>query len=606
MSIGPPASAGGAGMRARRIDPRDRAQLAASPVSARRVFALFRDHRAKLAFVFALIAATSLIALAQPFLVRHVVDVALVEQNVRLLVIDVLLMIAVAVVTQVFGVVQTWISATVGEHVMHRLRTDLFTHLQRQSVGFFTRTRAGEVTSRITNDVKGMQDVVTNTATSVASNLTATIATAAAMVALSWRLALLSLLVIPPAVWLTRQVALMRRSITAEQQAALADLNVQIEEGLSVSGIRLAKTLGSAGRNAERFGDTSRSLIDLELRSSLAGRWRMATMQICFAVIPALIYLAAGLPATSGGMTIGTLVAFTALQATLFRPLLGLLNVGAQVVSSMALFSRVFEYLDLAPDVPAPIRPVSLDPAGVRGDVAFENVSFRYADSDRDALTDVSIDVPAGRSLALVGATGSGKSTLAALVSRLYDPVHGRVTIDGVDVRDLAPETLAAIVGVVSQETYLIHASIRENLLLAKPSADDAELWAALATAQVADLVAGLPEGLDTVVGARGYRFSGGEQQRLAVARTVLRDPRVLVLDEATSALDNRTERALQTALDRLRHGRTTITIAHRLSTIEDVDEIVVLDQGRVAERGSQAALLAHDGRFAALAAHAA
>lgn len=605
MSIA--AAPGGApGGRARRIDPRDKAQLAASPVSIRRIVGLFRDHQRPLAGVLALIVATSLISLAQPFLVRHVVDVAIVQQNVRLLVTDVVLMILVAVVTQVFGVVQTWMSASVGEHVMHRLRTDVFGNLQRQSVGFFTRTRAGEVQSRITNDINGMQDVVTNTATSIASNLTSTVATAAAMLAISWRLSLLSLLVIPPAVWLTRQVALMRRSITAEQQATLADLNVQIEEGLSVSGIRLAKTLGSGPHNAERFGATSRALVDLELRSSLAGRWRMATMQTFFAVIPALIYLVAGMPATSGGMTIGTLIAFTGLQATLFRPLLGLLNVGAQVVSSMALFSRVFEYLDLVPDVPAPARPVALDPAGVRGDVAFENVGFRYAGADVDALTAISVNVPAGRSLAVVGTTGSGKSTLASLVPRLYDPTSGRVTIDGVDVRDLAPETLASIVGVVSQETYLVHASIRENLLLAKPDADDAQLWAALATAQVADLVASLPEGLDTVVGARGYRFSGGEQQRLAVARTVLRDPRVLVLDEATSALDNHTERALQTALDRLRHGRTTITIAHRLSTIEDADEIVVLDQGRVVERGTRTELLGEHGRFAALAASAA
>jgi ATP-binding cassette subfamily B protein len=317
-------------------------------------------------------------------------------------------MVAVAVVTQLLGVVQTWLSTHVGQRVMHELRTSVFAHLQRQSLGFFTRTRGGEVQSRLTNDVNGMQGVVTSTATSIASNLTTAVATTVAMVALSWRLSLLSLLVIPPALWLTRKVALLRRAVTAQQQRHLADLNAQIEEGLSVSGVRLAKTLGTSARTAERFGDTSHELVDLELRSQLAGRWRMATMQIVFAVIPALVYLAAGLPATAGAMTIGTLVAFTALQAGIFRPLMGLLNVGAQWVASMALFSRVFEYLDLVPDVPAPAHPVPLDPASVRGDVRVEGVTLRYPGSDRDAVADLTLSVPAGSTLALVGPTGSG------------------------------------------------------------------------------------------------------------------------------------------------------------------------------------------------------
>ncbi len=597
-----PGGGRGGGSAPMQVDPQDLAQLEMAPVPLRRVTALFSGFGRPIGIVTAIIVATSAISMAQPFLVREVVDVAIPEQDVRLLLLTVGAMLAVATATQVLGVVQTWMSTKVGQRVMHRLRTDLFAHLQTQSLGFFTRTRAGEVQSRLTNDINGMQGVVTTTATSIASNLTTAVATSAAMLALSWRLSLLSLLVIPPAVWMTRRVALIRREVTARQQARRADLNVQIEEGLSVSGVRLSKTLGAGRRHAERFASTSAELVDLELRSQLAGRWRMATMQVVFAAIPALIYLVAGLPATSGGMTIGTLIAFTSLQAGIFRPLMGLLNVGAQWVSSMALFSRVFEYLDLVPDVAAPAAPVALDPRRMRGEVRFEDVSFRYAGDAPLALESVSAVVPAGGSLALVGHSGSGKSTLAALVARLHDPTSGRVTVDGVDLRDLDPQVLARIVGVVSQETYLVHASIRENLLLAAPDATEAQLWRALGAARVADLVASLPDGLDTVVGARGHRFSGGEQQRLAIARTILRDPRVLVLDEATSALDNDTERAVQKALDELVRGRTTITIAHRLSTVEDADEIAVLDHGRIVERGSHRELLALGGRYAGLA----
>jgi ATP-binding cassette subfamily B protein len=536
-------------------------------------------------------------------LLRAVIDNALPDRNLRLLVWLVLGMVGVAAMTSIFGVIQTWISTKVGQQVMHTLRTSVFGHLQRQSIAFFTRTRTGEVQSRIQNDIGGMESVVTSTATSIASNLTTVVASAVAMVALSWRLSLISLVVMPPAVYLTRKVAGMRRAITAQQQRELADLNVTIEEGLSVNGVQLAKTMGTGPSLIRRFTDSSARLIDLELRSQLAGRWRMSSLSIIFAAIPAIIYLSAGLPVTAGTISIGTLIAFTTLQNNLFRPVTGLLNTSVSVISSLALFARIFEYLDLPVEVDDPAHPVEIDPAQVTGHVRLEDVSFAYPGADRPALSGVDLDIPAGRTLALVGETGSGKTTLASLVARLYDPSSGSVRIDGIDIRDIRLADLAAIVGVVSQETYLLHTTVRENLRYAKPGATDEQIEGAARAAQIHDLISGLPDGYDTMVGSRGYRFSGGEKQRLAIARTLLRDPRVLVLDEATSALDTETERAVQMAFDALAQGRTTITIAHRLSTVRNADQIVVLDHGRIAEAGTHGSLLADNGRYAALAA---
>jgi ATP-binding cassette subfamily B protein len=575
----------------------------AREVSLRRIGRLFTPYRWQMAIVTVIIAASSIVTVASPFLLRAIIDTALPDKNVRLLVLLVAGMIGIAAISSAFGVIQTWISTKVGQQVMHGLRTGVFAHLQRQSIAFFTRTRTGEVQSRITNDIGGMESVVTSTATSIASNLTTAVATAAAMVAMSWRLSLISLVVMPPAIYLSRKVARMRRAITTQQQRELADLNVTIEEGLSINGVQLAKTMGTGPSLVRRFTASSARLIDLELSSQLAGRWRMASMSIIFAAIPAVIYLAAGLPLTAGVMTIGTLVAFTTLQNNLFRPITGLLSTGVSVISSLALFARIFEYLDLPVDVDDPAHPVEIEPAQVTGHVRLEDVSFAYPGADRPALSGVDLDVPAGRTLALVGETGSGKTTLASLIARLYDPSSGSVRIDGVDIRDIRLADLAAIVGVVSQETYLLHTTVRENLRYAKPGATDAEIEDAARAAQIHDLIAGLPDGYDTMVGSRGHRFSGGEKQRLAIARTLLRDPRVLVLDEATSALDTETERAVQKAFDTLAEGRTTITIAHRLSTVRNADQIVVLDHGHIAEAGTHASLIADNGRYADLAA---
>ncbi len=580
------------------MTPAEQAQARA--VSLRRIGALFVGQRRHLAVVIAVIVISSAVAMASPFLLREVIDVALPRTDLTLLSWLVAGMVAVAAVTSALGVVQTWISTRVGQRVMHRLRTDVFAHLQRQSVGFFTRTRTGEVQSRITNDIGGMQQVVTSTASSVAANFTTVIATLVAMTALSWQLTLVSLVALPPAIYWTRRVARMRQAITAQRQRELADLNVIIDESLSISGVQLSKTMGAGSALTERFAASSSRLIDLELRSELAGRWRMATMNVVFAIIPAIIYLAAGLPFAAGAMSIGTLVAFTALQGNLFRPLMSLLDVGVTLTSSLALFARIFEYLDLPVEIEEPARPVRIE--RVRGHLRFEDVTFAYAGSETAALAGVSLDVPGGTSLALVGETGSGKSTIAALIARMHDPTSGRVTIDGVDVRSLALDDLASIVGVVSQETYLLHTTIRENLRYAKPDATDAEIERAARSAQIHDLIAALPDGYDTMVGSRGHRFSGGEKQRLAIARTLLRDPRILVLDEATSALDNETERAVQRAFDELSAGRTTVTIAHRLSTVRDADQIAVIDHGRILESGTHDSLLRDGGRYATLA----
>jgi ATP-binding cassette subfamily B protein len=598
----PPPRKEGEGPRgSRSVTHAERAQ--AKKVSLRRVGKLFVPYVTQLTLVTGLIGASSLVTVASPFLLRGIVDKALPDKNLRLLVWLVIGMVAVAAITAAFGVVQTWVSTRIGQQVMHRLRVDVFSHLQRQSLAFFTLTRTGEVQSRITNDIGGMESVVTSTATSIASNLTTTVATAVAMVALSWRLSLISLVVMPPSIYLTRRVARMRRVITTAQQRELAELNVTIEEGLSVNGIQLAKTMGTGPALINRFTTSSEHLIDLELRSQLAGRWRMASMSIIFAAIPAVIYLAAGLPLTAGKMTIGTLIAFTTLQNNLFRPMTQLLNTGASVVVSLALFARIFEYLDLPVEIADPANPVPVNAARVAGHVRLDGIEFSYPGSPKPALTGISLDVPAGTSLAIVGATGSGKSTMGSLIARLIDPDHGGVSIDGIDLRDMRLIDLASIVGVVSQETYLLHATVRENLRYARPEATDAEITDAARAAQIHDLISGLPEGYDTMVGSRGHRFSGGERQRIAIARTLLRDPRVLVLDEATSALDTKTERAVQGAFDELARGRTTITVAHRLSTVRDADQIIVLDHGHIIESGDHDSLIRDNGRYASLAA---
>lgn len=612
------------------------------PRQVRRILGLFRPYRGRLSVVGLLVGAASLVSVATPFLLKETLDVAIPQGRTGLLSLLAAGMILSAVLTSVFGVLQTLISTTVGQRVMHDLRTAVYGRLQRMSLAFFTRTRTGEVQSRIANDIGGMQATVTSTATSLVSNLTSVVATIVAMAALDWRLTVVSLLLLPLFVWISRRVGNERKKITTQRQKQMAAMAATVTESLSVSGILLGRTMGRSDSLTASFAAESESLVGLEVRSNMAGRWRMAVITVVMAAMPAVIYWTAGVALQVGGpkVSLGTIVAFVSLQQGLFRPTVSLLATGVQIQTSLALFQRIFEYLDLPIDITERERPVRLD--RVKGEVRFENVTFRYDKDSQDGgaqrgdrserngkgdkadlgvegglggregqahrggqgapiLDGIDIAVPAGSSLAVVGPTGAGKSTLGYLVPRLYDVSGGRVTLDGVDVRDLDFDTLARAVGVVSQETYLFHASVAENLRFAKPDATDEELHAAAKAAQIHDHIAALPDGYDTVVGERGHRFSGGEKQRLAIARTILRDPPVLILDEATSALDTRTEAAVQEAIDALSANRTTLTIAHRLSTVRDADQIVVLDSGRVAERGTHDQLLALDGRYAAL-----
>ena len=543
---------------------------------------------------------SAVLGLIPPLLIRDVIDHAIPRHDGRQLDLLIAGMIGAPVLASLVGVWQSYLATLMGQNVMHEIRVDMFDRLLRQSLRFFTNTKSGEIVSRLQNDVGSVQGVVTGTMVNLISNVLVVASTLFVIFRIDWRLSLVAIAVLPFFILPTRRVGQMRGKIASATQEKMSEIAAVIQESLSVSGYLLVRLFGTQEHERRRFREKSQTVRDLQVRQSNVGRWFLAFIMLFASVGPALIYWVGGHEAIAGALSIGTIVAFVGYLGRLYMPCTALVNAHVDVLSAGAVFRRIFDYLDLPVEIADPVEPTRI--AAPRGALGFEHVSMSYADAGAPwTVEDLSFEIAPGQMVALVGPSGAGKTTVAYLATRLYDPTRGRVMFDGVDLRELALADLARWTAKVTQETTLFHATIGENLRYAKPEATREELERACQLAQVLDVVAALPQGFDTLVGERGYKLSGGERQRLALARVVLRDPRLLILDEATSSLDSRSEALIRDALEAVLAGRSSLVIAHRLSTVLRADLILVMDKGRIVERGTHAQLLDHGGLYARL-----